>query len=108
MTRNQQIKQWEKLIAAIVADYKALDAACDAATEAGCLDPNGKLFQSIWDTFERMIDRVDTNGWIAWFIYDNQCGERGGKAGLTGKAKPVKTPLDLAKLIVRWEENDAT
>jgi hypothetical protein len=106
MTRNQRIKHWQALITAIVADYKELDAACDAANAAGCLDPNGRLYSVTWRIFETMLDRVDSNGWIAWYIYDNQCGERAMKAGSTGKTKPIKTPLDLAKLIVKGEVDE--
>jgi hypothetical protein len=109
MTRNQRIKHWERLITAIVADYKALDAACNAANAAGCLDPNGRLFAATWRVFEGMLDRVDSSGWIAWFIYENQCGERGRIAvvmrnGKAIKTRPIKTPLDLAKIITKEEK----
>jgi hypothetical protein len=109
MTRNQRIKHWKTLITAIVTDYKALDAACDAAIDAGCMDVNGPLFKAIWEAFERMLDRVDSNGWIAWFIYENQCGERGRIAvvmrnGKAIKTRPIKTPLDLAKIITKEEK----
>ena len=74
MKQAEQINLWEILVNDIVADYKHLNHACNAAMKAGCLDINGSLFDAIWRTFSRMLERIDVDGWIAWHIYENEIG----------------------------------
>jgi hypothetical protein len=97
--KKDLIKKLDK----IIASYKDLDSTCDQARELGCLEVEGKLFNSIWMAFEGMIDLIDDeNRWISWYIWDNECGERGLKAGGLKKIgmKPIKTTKDLAELIL--------
>lgn len=91
---------WETTADAVVAHYKRLEAAMNAADDAGCIDPDGPLFDAVWGAFEEMLNLVDRDGWIHWFIYENQCGKRGLNASEPGK-KPrnIRTTKQLAKLI---------
>lgn len=102
MTRIQKINHWQPIVAGIVADWRRLDGACDAAMKAGCMDPEGPLHDAIWRSFQGMLERVDVDGWISWFIYDNGCGSKGAEAKGCGKRgmRPIKTERDLAVLIV--------
>jgi len=108
MTRIERIKHWQAIVSAIVTDYRRLDHACDAAMKAGAMDPSGPLYDAIWRTFSGMLDRVDVHGWIAWFVYDNECGKKAREANGWGKRKmtPIKTPLHLARLIVESEDGE--
>ena len=102
MTRQEKISLWEIIVGGIVDDYQRLDGACVAAIKAGCMEPNGPLHEAVWRAFDGMLDRIDEEGWINWFIYDNKCGEKEMKAkiGEHKKAKTVKTTRHIATLIV--------
>jgi len=106
MTRAEKIDIWEINIAAVVADYQLLDAACAAARQAGCLDIDGPLHAAIWQAFDHMLARIDTHDWLHWFIWENACGEKSLAATGSRKRKPtpVKTPRHLARLIQEHED----
>ena len=44
-------------------------------------------------------DEVGYEGWLEWFIYENDCGDRGHDAGYDGNHKPVKTIDDILDLM---------
>jgi hypothetical protein len=100
MSKSQRIKARRQWVDTIVAEYLTLDRACDAAMAAGSMDPNGPLFDAIWRSWEKMLDRIDVDGWLNWYIQENHCGEKGMSAAGPGqKLRPVKTSLDLARII---------
>ena len=107
MTRINRLSLWQSIVDGIVTDYKRLDNACDAAMKAGAMDVNGPLYEAIWRSFQGMLERIDEDGWINWFIYDNDCGKKQRKVkgcekrGMT----PIKTSRHLARLIVEAEEH---
>jgi len=107
MTRIKQINLWESIVNGIVTDYRRLDNACDAAMKAGAMDPSGPLHDAIWRSFSGMLERIDVDDWITWFLYENECGKKSmeakgcGKRGMT----PIKTPRHLARMIVESEEH---
>ena len=96
----ESIEAWEIKIASLVEDYKQLTACCDAAYYAGALDTDGKLCTAIWNTYDNMLQHIDVAGWISWYIFDNDCGAKEMEAGYDGALNAIKTPLDLARLIV--------
>lgn len=107
MTRIKRIDHWQSIVDGIVTDYRRLDNACAAALKAGAMDSNGPLFDAIWLCFDGMLKRIDVDGWISWFIFDNDCGKKAMQATASGKRKikPIKTPRHLARLIVASEEH---
>lgn len=107
MTHNKRINLWASIVDGIVADYRRLSNACDAARQAGTLDPHGPLHDAVWRMFAGMLERVDEDGWIAWFIYDNDCGANAMTAKGCGKgmATKIKTSRQLARLIVASEDH---
>ena len=91
---------WETTADAVVAEYKRLSAAMDAAAAAGCLDPNGPLFDAVWRSFDGMLSLVDEGDRIRWFVYDNQCGKLGlAPSAWNQKTRPIRTTKQLARLI---------
>lgn len=44
-------------------------------------------------------DEVGYEGWLEWFVYENDCGDRGHDAGYDGNHKPVKTIDDILDLM---------
>ena len=105
MTKKQKITHWENKINEIVEDYQALTAACNAAEKAGCLDPNGPLFTALWNVFGNLLRRADYDGWVNWHIYDNDCGKKAREVIIDGTPRKIRTPRQLAELIVDLETN---
>ena len=106
MTRIKQINRWQRIVDVVVTDYRKLDAACNAALEAGAMDSGGKLYDAIWKSHSDLLAFIDVDGWIGWYIYENACGEKEKEAKGCGRKKlrPIKTTRDLAHLIVESEE----
>lgn len=96
-----QTRIWTAKITRIVADYQRLSAACDTAVKAGCLDINGPLHEAIWKSHGELLAQCDFDGWLSWFIYDNDCGKKKLIAHFIGKSHKIATPAQLAKLIVK-------
>jgi hypothetical protein len=107
MTRIKRIDLWQSIVDGIVTDYRRLDNACSAALAAGAMDPNGPLYDAIWRSFQGILERIDDAGWINWFIYENECGQKARKSKGRGKRgmTPIKTTRQLARLIVESEEH---
>jgi hypothetical protein len=100
LPNSESIEEWEIKITSLVEDYKQLTACCDAAYYAGVLDAEGKLYTAIWNTYDNMLEHIDVAGWISWYIFDNGCGTKEMEAGYGDEINTIKTPLDLARLIV--------
>ena len=106
MTRILKIDRWQTVIDSIVADFRRLSAACEAARRAGCLDIDGPLHEAIWRSFDTMLGHADVGGWIAWYLWDNDCGKKRFEARANGHRPPrkISTSRHLARLIVETEE----
>ena len=44
-------------------------------------------------------DSVGYEGWLEWFVYENDCGDRGHDGGYDGNHQPVKTIDDILDLM---------
>jgi len=106
MNKKERIEKWTAKIDKIVGAYKKLSAACDESHKAGCLDVDGKLFTAIWVSFDTLMDHIDQQEWLEWYIYDNDCGAEKMRAGFGDVVNPIKNSRDLAKLIVEDEDQD--
>lgn len=104
MTRAQKIKRWTYTITKMVKACRTLDAACNKAIAIGCISSNGPLYNAIWRAFETGLEAADKNGWVQWFIQENDCGRRGLKARANEEPlRPIRTPRQLAEIIVKEE-----
>lgn len=83
----------------ILDSYIALQKAIEPALQAGCIDPNGPLYNTIWKSFEDVICILDPEGWIMWYIYDNDMGERGMKVEIGDKEFCIENRRDLLEVI---------
>ena len=93
------MKLTEEQLKTILASYERLDLATSKAIEAGCLDPNGTLYDAIWRGFDDMLKVVDPHEWITWYIYDNAMGKSGLEAELGSKMVKVKTLKTLVQVM---------
>jgi len=100
-------KDWVNRIDEIVKCYKRLSEICESAGKLGMMDINGALHETIWDAFQCMMRMLDCDGWIEWYIYENECGGNKYTAGYDGNVKPIETSEDLAELIIESIERDA-
>lgn len=92
---NLTLEQLTKLLT----EYKELSDACDAARAAGCLEIEGRLQNAIWSTIETVISFFDPEGWIMWYILENEYGAKEYQAGYGSNMKMIKTPEDLLWLM---------
>lgn len=62
-----------------------------------CASP---VHEAIWGTFNELSDMVaeklsDHDGWIGWFIWENDCGAKGLSAKVNGVTKNIRTINEL-------------
>lgn len=106
MTTKQRLKAWEYIINGIVEDYQRLDKCCDDAIRVGMMDISGILYTTIWESFTNMMRRIDVEGWIEWYIYDNGCGSKGYSVTISPTNRPISINniKQLAKVITQFED----
>ena len=46
----------------------------------------------------------DENGWLCWYVFDNDCGRKGLEAGNKGELTVIDTVAKLVKLIETTEK----
>jgi hypothetical protein len=83
----------------ILDNHIAMKRVIDSAVEVGCLDPNGPLFNTVWKSFEGVVTLLDPEGWIMWYIYDNEMGDRGLKVKIHDTEFAVENRHDLLRAI---------
>lgn len=96
-------------IESIIAQKKAFEAV----TSAMGLQVESPLNEAFYSLFHAAViaiehaatgeapikDEVGYEGWLEWFIYENDCGERGHEAGYDGNMKQIRTVDDLLDLM---------
>ncbi len=89
-----------------IAHYWRVTAATKLLKQAFEHSPEGAVPQALWLLFDAYMDAKaqnlgDTEGWLAWFLWDNDAGKKGlkAKAASWKKERPIKNLHDLAALI---------
>jgi hypothetical protein len=104
----QMKKQW---IDGILEKYHRLNEACDDVIDVGAMDIEGPLYKAIWGAWEHLREQCDHDDWIAWYIHDNDCGERRHRIYPSGSADGIviDSTEALAQFLVEWAriERDA-
>jgi hypothetical protein len=83
----------------IIEQRKQVEKVFQAAGEIGIIDINGPFFDAIWQAIESITSVVDPEGWIDWYIYENDYGNGGTKVSIDGKEFRVESTKDLYKLM---------
>ena len=83
---------------------KSISEAFDMMEEFFGVRPDSKFFNVYWEGMEKLISAVsiavgDEQDWLSWYIYDNEHGEKGMKAGYDGKLKKIGSIRALVRLI---------
>jgi hypothetical protein len=98
----QMKKQW---IDGILEKYHRLNEACDDVIDVGAMDIEGPLYKAIWGAWEHLLEQCDHDDWIAWYIHDNDCGERRHRIYPSGSADGIviDSTEALARFLVEWD-----
>lgn len=73
------------------------------------LKPEGTIDNIMTKTFDTYLQTLEDliapkTGWLAWFVWDNDCGNNGLHVAFDGCRRKIKTVKDLADIIT---ENSA-
>jgi hypothetical protein len=74
------------------------------AEKVGIIDINGPLFNTVWHAIESVTSVVDPYGWIDWYVYENEYGDKELIATVNDKNFKVKSAKDLLALIKESEK----
>ena len=102
-----------KLIEEVIARYKELSNLSDTLNDLFGATADCKVLDPVWgahDSYSEAVSKLigDDFDWLGWYIYENDCGEKGmaAKASSWKKNRPIKTVKDLEKIISADYEND--
>lgn len=95
MNKQLTIEELNKILDSYIALKKVMDKAYDA----GFMDINGSFYNTVWKAFEDTVAIVDPDGWIMWYIYDNDMGERGMQVKIGDEEFSVENRRDLLKVM---------
>lgn len=89
--------------------HKKLNKATEELSGVG-FSPECPLFDSVFaleDFATNLLSETigDDFQFLSWFLYENECGKKGLKAGKKGKMKKIKTIEDFFWLIKGDHEN---
>jgi hypothetical protein len=93
------------LLRCLCDDYQKLNEIQEAVEDVfGSYITESPFFKPIWELFDHSLDSVvsqigDEGEWVRWFIYENDCGKKGYKAGLGNDLNKIKTVEELLELI---------
>lgn len=93
------------LIVTAVTRHDALERAFEPII-AAFKNHDFPAFEEAWRTFDAYLAAIsaqlgDADGWLQWFIHDNDCGRKKmeARAAAWPALRPIRTPRDLARLI---------
>jgi hypothetical protein len=98
--KKQRVDKWVKKITPIVEKYQELDSFCDDAISEGFLTSDGKMYNLIWEMFDTLLNVLDYSDEIAWYIFDNRCGDADNRF----YKRKITSIRQLAKFIVELED----
>lgn len=103
MTTEHKIQ----LITNFIAQKKRADEQMEALQKLTGAVYTSPLFDAVYRCIEAALDGLSIavegqrDGWVNWFIYENDCGQKALAAGVKGRVplRPTKTVRRLVKLI---------
>lgn len=98
------VKMIHAAVKQAVEAHKSVSDAFDKLEEALGVRVDSGFFNPYWKAMEALVGAVsiavgDEQDWISWYIYDNEYGEKGLKAGYDGKLKKIGSIKAVVRLI---------
>jgi len=103
ITQGEFIRRF-RLVEEFVVEQMRLGNLAQAITrEAGCCEFGDKFLDSY---IKLLADYMggDKDGWIEWYIWENDMGKQRMEAGYVGKSSRISNPKQLYKLIKQGQE----
>lgn len=91
----------------VIERYQSLSGVYDSLHSVLLCAPDSPFMNEVWQLFDayetQVAESIGDGGphsWLAWYIWENKCGENELSASV-GKRKPavIRDPQDLARLI---------
>ena len=90
-----------------LASFKQIDAAYQKLRDAFGATPESEVVKALYEThgeYTKLVSEKvgDKDGWLEWFLWENDAGAKGLEAKAPGwkKARKIKTVKDLEAIIV--------
>jgi hypothetical protein len=98
---SAKIKKWENKIKTAADTYIKIAHEADKWGQMG-VSSECSFMENVFRGFDDMLKLIDYQGWVAWYIFDNDCGGARLRARphADAKMRQIITPRDLAELIV--------
>ena len=93
------MKLTEEQLKKIIYHYQEFDKSCMQASNIGCLDIDGKLYNDMWWFVESVLSIVDPHDLVMWYIHDNEMGKKGLMAEIGSKMVKVKNLKTLLEVM---------
>jgi hypothetical protein len=95
-----------------VKHHAAVSTMMDGIKQHMGLDPDGKMFVTVWAVFGAYTDTLaveigDYFEWLDWYRFETDMGKRSKEVtSLSGRTKRIKTIAQLATLIIESRRLD--
>lgn len=92
----------------VVKAFRGLEQLYDGVEKLVGVDPDAPLFRTTYDVFGKYLEAVAVNigdqaEWLSWYVWENECGKRGGLVTWMQDGKEhkvnVRTPSQLIRVI---------
>ena len=105
------MKNNKELLQELVTIYKTLDESFDKLNDLMGVNYASPLAASVWNlldiTINLLTDKINDNStWLAWYIFENDCGDKALEAGIDDNTKKIKTIDDLLWVIKLGAKNE--
>ena len=98
------LTQWHEHSMSLQAKFRDVNGLFGNHAEAPLEDAVFKMFDSYTEALSKLVG--DDNGWLAWFMWENEGGALGMKAkpGTGKRERSIRTVSDLVRLLMDAKE----
>jgi len=97
-------KDKKRIIESVVEQHKEVESLYDDMEKILGIIPEGRFSTTMFCLFDKHLDFAaellgDEEEWLAWYIWDNNCGADKGLVKVNGKEKRIKNIDDLISIM---------
>ena len=96
---NDEVKANEQAIRSAIDAIQEMHKQYDALNQVLSLDHSGPFTDAIWQLENRLVEALDVDGWLEWFVSTNSFGDNGMLAGYPPNCCEIHTVDDLIELM---------